>query len=351
MKQRFILMLALLCVVAQGVWAQNVVIVNSENDLYTAIEWPAQEIRLDADIQLSNYLNIEGKTVTIDLNGHKLSRNLSVHGSQGHVIWAHGGSNLTLTSSVAGGSIEGGMANNGGAIHIPFGNTVSAENVIFRNNSAADHAGAIWNNGTFTATNCTFKNNTASDVGGIYNAVSTDGTKAGTATLTNCTFTGNAGTAGAGALANAMGNTVMTIDGGTITGNTADTYGAGIWNGGTLNMKGKITVKNNKNGNELVSNVYLKNGNVITVTGSLSGSNIGLELESTQGMFTSGYSDYQHGNGPLFIPDHSSIVGLGLMDGELCLMARESGSVYFIERSWDETNKKVARPVASAMAR
>ena len=49
------------------------------------------------------------------------------------------------------------MANNGGAINIPHGNTVSATSITFRNNSAADHAGAIWNNGTFTATNCNHK--------------------------------------------------------------------------------------------------------------------------------------------------------------------------------------------------
>ena len=305
-------MLALLCAIAQGVWAQTFTIVNSEEELYAAIEWPAQEIRLDKDILLSNYLNIKGVTLTIDLNGHKLYRNLREHGSEGHVIWAHGGCNLTLMSSVAGGSIEGGMANNGGAIHIPYGNTVSASNVIFRNNSAADHAGVIWNNGTFTATDCTFANNTANDVGGIYNAVTDYG--AGIASLTDCTFTGNAGTAGAGALANAQGATVMTIDGGTITGNTADTYGAGIWNGGTLNMKGKITVQNNTIVGGMVSNVYLKNGQVVTVTGSLTGSNIGLELESTQGTFTSGYSDYQHGDVSVFTPDHSSILGVGMMD-------------------------------------
>ena len=121
------------------------------------------------------------------------------------------------------------MAYNGGAIHIPYGNTVSAENVIFRNNSALEHAGAIWNNGTFTATDCTFTGNTASDVGGIYNSVTTDG--AGTATLTGCTFTENQGTTGAGALANAMGNTEMTISGCTITGNTAGSNGGGIWTG------------------------------------------------------------------------------------------------------------------------
>ena len=92
------------------------------------------------DIRLSNYLNIDGRTVTIDLAGHKLYRSVGVYASTGHVIWAHGGSNLTLTSSVAGGSIEGGMANNGGAIHIPSGNTVTATNVTFNGNSAAEHA-------------------------------------------------------------------------------------------------------------------------------------------------------------------------------------------------------------------
>lgn len=320
MKLKPYLMLALLWAIAQGVWAQTSV--KSEQELKDAITDGATNIQLTADILLSNFLDIDGKTVTIDLNGHKLYRDLSEHGSQGHVIWAHGGSNLTLTSSVAGGSIEGGMANNGGAIHIPYGNTVSATNVTFRDNSAGDHAGAIWNNGTFTATNCTFTNNNAKDVGGIYNSVTTDG--AGIATLTNCTFTLNRGIAGAGALANALGATVMNIDGGTITGNTADTYGAGIWNGGTLNMKGKITVKNNKNGNELVSNVYLKREKVITLTGALTtGSSIGVDLESVADKFTSDYSTYHNTVDPssFFIADRFDVVDLELDDdGEACLI-------------------------------
>lgn len=158
MKKRVVWMLALLCAVAQGVWAQTSV--STEKELTDAIANGATNILLAKDIQLSKYLNINGKTVTIDLNGHKLSRSLDSNSSNGHVIWTHNGSNLTLTSSTTGGSIEGGKANNGGAIHIPYGNTVTASDVIFQGNSARDHAGAIWNNGTFTATNCTFKNNT-----------------------------------------------------------------------------------------------------------------------------------------------------------------------------------------------
>ena len=341
MKKRVIWMLALLCAVAQGVWAQTSV--STEEELTDAIANGATNILLAKDIQLSKYLNINGKTVTIDLNGHKLSRSISDYSGAGHVIWAHGGSNLTLTSSVAGGSIEGGMANNGGAIHIPYGNTVTATNVIFQNNSARNHAGAIWNNGTFTATNCTFKNNTASDVGAIYNSVTSDG--AGAATLTGCTFTGNEGTTGAGALANALGATVMTIDGCTIQDNTANSHGGGIWNGGTLNMKGKVTVTGNKEAGGITSNVFLKSGKVITVTGALEGSRIGVELEGTSGTFTSGYKTYNNGVDPatIFTADLSVVVDLGLDNGEACLTA--NGSVYYIQRAWDDIDKQVVSEI------
>ena len=301
-------------------------------------------IQLTADIQLDSYLDIDGKTVTIDLNGHSLSRHLSDYDHAGHVIWAHNGSTLTLTSTAEGnGIIEGGMANNGGAIHIPHGNTVSATNVTFRNNTAREHAGAIWNNGTFTATNCTFTGNSCTDVGAIYNAVQTDDnvTYAGTATLTNCTITGNWGTTGAGALANAVGNTEMTIDGCTIQDNTAGSRGGGIWNGGTLNMKGKVIVTDNQKESGVGSNVFLKSGTVITLTGSLlEGSSIGVEIEGF-GTFTSGYSTYHNNVDPqtFFTSDLNVITELILLNNEAC--DRKTGYEYFVERSWDGTNKKV----------
>ena len=128
MKQKAIWMPALLWAVAQGVWAQ--ISVKSEEELINAIA-DGVTIQLTTDIQLSNYLNIEGKAVTIDLNGNKLSRSMSEHNSTGHVIYANGGCKLTLTSTAESyGCIEGGMANNGGAIHIPHGNEVSVNPVF-----------------------------------------------------------------------------------------------------------------------------------------------------------------------------------------------------------------------------
>jgi hypothetical protein len=338
-------MLVLLCLLVQGIWAQNSVItVSTAKELTSAITDGAN-IQLTANIQLSSYLDVDGKNVTIDLNGHTLSRNLTEHDHAGHVIYAHNGSTLTLTSSVAGGSIEGGRANNGGAINITHGSTVSATNVIFQNNSAADHAGAVWNNGTFTATSCTFTNNRANDVGAIYNAVQTESnvTYAGSATLTNCSFTGNEGNTGAGALANALGDTEMTIIGGTIQDNTSGSRGAGIWNGGTLNMKGAVTVKDNKDVGGVVTNVFLKSGKVITVTGSLAGSKIGVDLEDLTGTFTSGYSNYNSGVAPntIFTIDRSSILALEQDGGEVRLISFNPNPLSYIERSWDDTNKKV----------
>ena len=339
-------MLVLLCLLVQGIWAQNAVITVSTAEELTSAITDGANIQLTANIQLSSYLDVDGKNVTIDLNGHTLSRNLTEHDHAGHVIYAHNGSTLTLTSSVAGGSIEGGKANNGGAINIRHGNTVSATDITFRNNSAADHAGAIWNNGSFTAENCIFENNRANDVGAIYNAVQTEGnvTYAGTATLTGCTFTGNVGTTGAGALANALGDTEMTIIGGTIEDNTAGCDGgAGIWNGGRLNMNGAITVKDNINVSGLVSNVYLKNGTVITVTGSLADSHIGVDMESVSGTFTSGYDSNNSGVDPktIFTADRSIIMDVIHPDGEAELGSWYPNPVTFIERSWDSTNKKV----------
>jgi len=341
MKLKAFLMLALLCTVAQGVWAQNLTYVSDETSLRRAITDGAENIHLTANITLNDYLNIgSGVNVTIDLAGYSLGRSLNDYSYDGHVIFANG-CNLTLTSSAAGGSIEGGMANTGGGIMISAGATVTATYVTFQNNSAADHAGAVWNNGTFEATDCTFKNNRASDVGAIYNSVSADG--AGTATLTRCTFTGNVGTTGAGALANALDATEMTIEDCTIQNNTAGSRGGGIWNGGTLNIKGAITVQGNTKAGGEASNVFLKTGKVITVTGDLTGSSICMDLESLSGTFTSGYKTYHDGVAPstFFTADHSDIGNMELDDGEVCLTPDDTTPVSYIERSWDETNKVV----------
>ena len=193
-------MLAMMCLVVQSIWAQaSVTSVSTKEELTDAIADGAN-IQLTDDILLGSYLSINGITVTIDLNGHRLYRNLSGSFDNGHIFWVYAngnvGGNLTIddSSTAKSGTIEGGNATNGGginvwpgcsltinggtfknnsahdcggAIFVREGATVAINNASFIGNSTGDHGGAVWNNGTFTATNCTFANNSASDVGGI----------------------------------------------------------------------------------------------------------------------------------------------------------------------------------------
>ena len=328
LKRSIILITALLLAVAQGAWAQ--VVVSSESELNTAVGTDdVTSIVLAADVLLSSYLDIDGKTLSINLHGHKLYRSISGdYSSTGHVIYVHNNAKLTLTNSEdKGSSIEGGKALNGGAMFIEPGSTVIASNVTFQGNSASEHGGAIWNAGSFTATGCTFTNNTANDVGGFYNAIA-DNTYCGTATFTNCTFSGNNSSVSGGALANATGGTTMTLNNCTITGNTAGTNGSAVWNGGTLtviggtitgntcgnadkggavyqlygtlNMSGNPVVKENtKNG--VASNLYLAEGMKISVTGPFTtGAEIGLTPHPDNFYMTTGFVQ----NNPGTVPDN-----------------------------------------------
>ena len=305
---------------------QSPMVVTNEAQLNKAVSASNGNIQLGGDILLSSYLNIVGWPVNIDLNGHKLYRNITGgHNSQGHVIYVHNNAtlNLTNTHTTATGYIEGGMALNGGAIFIEPGSTVTTNKVTFRNNSASEHAGAIWNGGSLTSTNSTFMNNTGNDVGGIYNAV-VENSFFGSATFNNCTFIGNTSSVSAGALANAQGSTSMTLNNCIISGNTAATNGGGIWNGGTLTINGGSITGNmvGENGGGIYhlygtlkmsgdivvtgntrdsyrNNLYLASGKIITVNGAFtSDTRIGLTAESENTALTSGFNTYHYSSDP-----------------------------------------------------
>ena len=81
-KKLFLLTIALLCAMVQGAWAQTEV--KTETELTEAIKWGGvngygpKSVKLTADISLSSRLDIvNGNRVTLDLNGHKLSRSLT----------------------------------------------------------------------------------------------------------------------------------------------------------------------------------------------------------------------------------------------------------------------------------
>lgn len=281
------LILALLCAVAQEVLATDYS-VGTDSELRAAIANDGANIIVTADIDLSNSTLVIGsnKTVTIDLGGHTLDRGLTSrdydHGGQ--VITVRSGATLNLSN----GTLKGGWGGNGGGI-ANEGGTAALSNVTITGCVADDRGGGI-SNGT-----------------------------GGTLTLTGCTITDN-----------------ISYD------KTAPKGGGGIYNAGTLNIQGTNIINDNWKSNGMRSNLYLKNGTVITITGDLEGSHVYVDMEML-GTFTSGYSTYNVGHpAGFFTADKQSVTGMRLVNGEAQLdNAIPEGGVYYVERSWNETTKRV----------
>ena len=352
MKKIRYLIIVLLCMVAQGTWAQTNVA--TESELRNAITDGAN-ITLTADITLSEKLTIgNGQTVTIDMNGHKLSRSLSANENYGMVIYVNGG-NLTIddSSSDKSGSIEGGRSYNGAGILCESGSTLIVNGGTFTNNDVSrtesgnqGRGGAIFMNPntTLTINGGVFDGNSAYQGGAIYldDNSTVSGTVAtatisgaefkncwvtgdggaiynqGKLTVSNCTFTGNKSTDGggiyndSGAQLTSNGSTytsnsvtehggggmtnygTLTVNGGTFTNNSGIGNGGGIWTNQNISMKGLVTIKDNT-GNGGSNNLYLAGSSVINVTGEFdSDTRIYVSLENYNRKFTSGFGTY-HG--------------------------------------------------------
>lgn len=178
-------------------------------------------------------LSVTGKTVTINLNGKDINRNLKEAKAEGNVISVESTGHLTISGS---GTIKGG------------------------NNSG--NGGGIVNEGELTMNGGTISGNTSlQNGGGIYS----------TGTLN--------------------------IQGGTITGNAATTNGGGIYHDNSIaasfNMQGAPSITGNLV-NEANNNIYIPANNVITRSDALTGSTetIGISVPTpvplTGTIFTSG---------------------------------------------------------------
>ena len=338
MKAFRFMILALFCAIAQGTWAQTTV--TNDAELRSALTDGAS-VKLANDIDLSNRtLSIPaGNTVTINLNGHKLDRGLTQRGEGGgQVITVRSGATLNLSN----GTLKGGWGGNAGGI-VNEGGNVTLTDVTITGCTGDDRGGGIVNRdgSTLNMTGGSITNNVSRDNtgipaggGGIFNA------SGATATLTNVTITGNETKVYGGGGIDNFGT--LTLNGCTITGNTSKANGAGIWTsaGSTLNMLGKMTVADNAASESVASNLFLSDGAVITVTGSLAGSSIGVLMEN-YGTFTSGFGTNNSGVDPatLFFSDLPMTVYV-ISTGTEAQMAYEP-EVSYIKCSWDDVNKQV----------
>ncbi len=81
--------------------------VTSEEELRACVEAGISNIKLGGDITLNSTLTISGKSLTLDLNGHKLSSSATITVSVGaYEGWTFVPGTLTVTDTGSGGTIE-----------------------------------------------------------------------------------------------------------------------------------------------------------------------------------------------------------------------------------------------------
>ena len=93
------------------------------------------------------------------------------------------------------------------------------------------------------------------------------------------TVTGN--TAAQGGAVNAASGANVYLQGGTVTGNIA-ALGGGIYSEGAVNVKGTVSVTENKDQNDAASNLVLAGEGKINVTGATIGSTIGVQVKDAK---------------------------------------------------------------------
>ena len=259
----------------------------------------------------------EGKTITLDLNGHTLDRNKDVNdyvGGNGNVIKVLKDAKLTIRDSVGTGVITGGHDSQGGGIF--SSGALRLEGGAIKGNTGTTGGGVYiysgkGGHGSMTMTGGRITGNTSEDAGGIAsegeltisggeitdNVVETRGgalyISEGTTTITGGVISRNtSGAQGGGIYVDYKGT--LDLQGGKVTGNTsADGGGVYVGEKGTLNVQDEPVVENNTGtrGN----NIFLPTGKVINVTDVLDGgAHLDLTAQDLSNPLTKGLMD--HGN-------------------------------------------------------
>ena len=231
------------------------------------------------------------KNITLDLAGHTLSRGLTEAKENGNVITVSG--SLAVIDSVGGSTITGGFnSQSGGGVRIEPGGAFTLSGGSITGNTAKESGGGLYASGTneetrdvsFTMTGGTISGNEALDAGGgvcfLY----------GTLTMSGGSITGNTCVNGpvhgwTGGMEVSYSTFILT--GGSITGNTANKYG-GLFVGHCdfRLSSGPVITGNTVNGEG--RNLYLFDGQIITITGPLTYPDpIGVDVYR-EGVFTQG---------------------------------------------------------------
>lgn len=237
-----------------------------------------------AYIYLANNVEIEdeltiprGHTLYLCLNGHDIIRT-------GNLIQIQEDANFTLCDCKGDKAEYGKLDSNKGGRVVSFESTKPGTftmygGIITGGNVTGNSGGGVFvgDNNTFTMYGGTITGNSAGSPGGgvvVYGAFNMYGGA----------ITGNFAREGGGGVA---AYRAFTMSGGAITDNTCSgSYNGGgvyvengTWSTGAITLSGSVQIKDNykgSNSNKKPSNLYLTNDKKIAVTGSLTGSSIGV---------------------------------------------------------------------------
>ena len=218
------------------------------------------------------------KSLTLDLNGHKIDRNVGQASSSGTVIVVRAKFNLTIRDSSNGGVITGGKGTTtGGGIYVLYGGSLTLEGGSIEYNSATS-GGGIFSEGSLTLTGGSVEHNTADKGGGVCLD------RYGQFTLSGGSITGNEAVYYGGGVYTSSNNGPALM-GGSITGNSAAEGGGGLYSTQhvSLNSGSAITLCNNYGSSEdIPSNALLVSGKSFNVSGApAEGSSIHVSVQQT----------------------------------------------------------------------
>ena len=172
---------------------------------------------------------------------------------------------LTLwKGNITGNSAEYGGVENYGTLNL-YGGSIWG-------NTANSYGGGVYNSGTLNIEGGNIAENTAGrDGGGVYISY-------GSLSMSSGSITDNSAGRGGGGIYISYGS--LTMSGGSITDNSASRAG-GVYNFGTFNLSGDVTIKDNTASNT-ANNVYLSNNKTITVakTGMGDGASVGITAQT-----------------------------------------------------------------------
>lgn len=203
---------------------------------------PAGSYYLESNLTLNASITVN-ETVTLCLNGK------SIIGETDHAVITVGPyTTFTLTDCKGTGTITHGEKGDGSkypgsGVSVAYGTFNMEGGSITGNSAVLSGGGGVWmHDGKFNMSGGSIIGNTTSNGGGVW-----------------------------------MGGGEFNMSGGSITGNTTTSNGGGVFVGdGTFKVSGGVKISGNKNSGGSNSNVYLPNGKTISVTGALSGAEIGV---------------------------------------------------------------------------